>query len=120
METDIQTVKGGDEATALRRLEDGLNRLKASFKEVKALAQGAQEAADKCQVQKTEEMASAATTKATVFDGQARVVLIGAKTAAQASQLQKESFQKAKAAAGSVAAAGEKAVASFRCVFLYC
>ncbi|CAB1114761.1 unnamed protein product [Ectocarpus sp. CCAP 1310/34] len=113
LEVDIKTIKGGDEATALRRLEDGLNRLKASFKEVKALAQGAQEAADKCQVQKTEEMASAATTKAAVFDGQARVVLIGAKTAAQASQLQKQSLEKAKAMVGSVAAAGEKAAASF-------
>ncbi|CAM9886122.1 unnamed protein product, partial [Ectocarpus sp. 12 AP-2014] len=113
LEADIKTIKGGDEATALRRLEDGLNRLKASFKEVKALALGAQEAADKCQVQKTEEMASAATAKAAVFDGQARVVLIGAKTAAQASQLQKQSFEKAKAAVGSVAAAGDKAAASF-------
>lgn len=32
--------KGGDEAAALRRLEDNLNSLKADFNEVKELAQG--------------------------------------------------------------------------------
>lgn len=100
----------------LRRLEDGLNRLKADFREVRGLAQGAQEAADKCQVEKTEEMTRAATAKATVFEGQARAVVNGAKSAAQASRLQKEAFEKARAAAGGVMAAGEKAAASFRSV----
>ena len=50
LDADIKTIKGVDEAAALRELEDGLRKLKAAFKEVKGLAQGAQEAADKCQV----------------------------------------------------------------------
>lgn len=114
MEVDIKTVKGGDEAAALRRLEDSLNKLKSSFKEVRGLAQGAQEAADKCQVEKTLEMTASATSKATVFEGQARAVVNGAKSASQVSQLQKQAYEKAKAAVGGVTAAGEKAVASFR------
>ncbi|CAM9301743.1 unnamed protein product, partial [Scytosiphon promiscuus] len=89
LETDIKTVKGGDEAAALRRLEDSLIRLKTAFKEVRGLAHGAQEAADKCQVQKTQELSASATSKATVFEGQARAVVNGAKSAAQASQNQK-------------------------------
>eukprot|EP00752_Nemacystus_decipiens_P009380 g8383.t1 len=113
LEADIKTVKGGDEAAALRRLEDGLNRLKADFREVRGLAQGAQEAADKCQVEKTEEMTAAAASKATVFEGQARAVVNGAKSAAQASENQHKAFEKARAAAGGVMAAGEKAQASF-------
>ena len=117
LDADIKTVKGGDEAAALRRLEDGLNRLKADFREVRGLAQGAQEAADKCQVEKTEEMTAAAAAKATVFEGQARAVVNGAKSAAQASQNQKKAFEKARDAAGGVMAAGEKAAASFRLVF---
>lgn len=118
LEVDIKTVKGGDEAAALRRLEDGLNRLKADFREVHGLAQGAQEAADKCQVEKTEEMTAKATAKATVFEGQARAVVNGAKSAAQVSTNQKNAFEKAKAAAPAVLAAGEKAAASFRLVSL--
>eukprot|EP00903_Cladosiphon_okamuranus_P011080 g10459.t1 len=113
LEVDIKTVKGGDEAAALRRLEDGLNRLKADFREVRGLAQSAQEAADKCQVEKTEEMTVKATSKATVFEGQSRAVVNGAKTAAQASTNQKNAFEKAKAAVAGVLAAGEKAAASF-------
>ena len=50
LDANIKTIKGVDEAAALRELEDGLRKLKAAFKEVKGLAQGAQEAADKCQV----------------------------------------------------------------------
>lgn len=114
MEVQIKTVKGGDEAAALRRLEDSLNRLKADFKDVRGLAQGAQEAADKCQVEKTVEMAASATSKATVFEGQARAVVNGAKSAAQASQQQMQAYENAKAAVGGVTAAGEKAAASFR------
>lgn len=34
----------------LQKVEDNLNKLKATFKEVKELAQGAKEAADKCEV----------------------------------------------------------------------
>lgn len=119
LETDIKTIKGGDEAAALRRLEDSLIRLKTAFKEVKGLAQGAQEAADKCQVQKTEELSASATSKATVFEGQARAVVNGAKSAAQASQNQKQAFGKAKAAEEGVRVAGEKAAESFRFVFCF-
>lgn len=50
LEGDIKKIRGGDEAAALRRLEDDMGKLKAAFKEVKGLAQGAQEAAAKCQV----------------------------------------------------------------------
>lgn len=50
LEADIQAVRGGDEAAALRRLEDGLKKLRVAFKVVKGLAQGAEEAAAKLQV----------------------------------------------------------------------
>lgn len=50
LDADVKTIKANDKAAALRRLEDGLVKLEAAFKEVKGLAQGAREAADKCQV----------------------------------------------------------------------
>lgn len=52
LEADIKTVRGGDEAAALRRLEDSLRKLRAAFKEVKGLAEGAERAAAKCQVRR--------------------------------------------------------------------
>lgn len=50
LEEDIRTIRGGDEAATLRRLEDSFKKLKAAYKEVQSLAQGAEEAAAKCQV----------------------------------------------------------------------
>eukprot|EP00904_Undaria_pinnatifida_P007215 jgi/Undpi1/3623/HiC_scaffold_16.g06993.m1 len=113
LDADIKTIKGVDEAAALRELEDGLRKLKAAFKEVKGLAQGAQEAADKCQVEKTEEMTAAAASKATDVESQARAVANGAKNTSQASQRQQQAFKKATAAVGAAMAAAEKAQASF-------
>lgn len=46
----IKLSRGGDEAAALRKLEDGMEKLRSAFKEVKRLAQAAQEAAAKCEV----------------------------------------------------------------------
>lgn len=46
----IKVSRGGDEAAALRKLEDGMEKLRSAFKEVKELAQAAQEAAAKCEV----------------------------------------------------------------------
>ena len=50
LEAQIKLSRGGDEAAALRRLEDSMNKLRVDFKEVKSLAHGAQEAAAKCEV----------------------------------------------------------------------
>lgn len=61
-------------------------------------------------------MTAAATVKATVVEGEARAVVNGAESAAQASRHQKNSFEKAKASAGGVMAAAEKAAISFRLV----
>lgn len=46
----VRAVRGGDEAAAQRRLENALKTLKTAYKEVKALSQGAAEAAAKCEV----------------------------------------------------------------------
>lgn len=46
----IKLSRGGDEAAALRKLEDGMEKLRSAFKEVKSLAQAAQEAAAKLEV----------------------------------------------------------------------
>ncbi|CAB1116095.1 unnamed protein product [Ectocarpus sp. CCAP 1310/34] len=114
LEAYIKNAKGGDEAAALRRLEDNLNSLKADFDEVKELAPGAQKAADLCQVEKTQMMTAAATVKVIVFEGEARPVVNGAESAAQAFRHQNNAFEKAKASAGGVMAAGEKAAISLR------
>lgn len=50
LDAETRTAKGGDAAGEIRRLEDSLRRLRSSFQEVKGLANGAQEAAAKCQV----------------------------------------------------------------------
>lgn len=50
MEGVLTTVKGGDEVAALQRLEGSLRSLRTAFREVKELAQQAEEAAAKCQV----------------------------------------------------------------------
>lgn len=50
LDADIRTVRGGDEAAAVRRLETAIKSLRAAFKEVKGLTQGAEQAAAKCEV----------------------------------------------------------------------
>lgn len=59
-------------------------------------------------------MTASATAKATHVEGQARAVVNEARSAAQASQLQQQAFEKANAALGGAIAAGEKAQAAFR------
>lgn len=50
LDADIRTVRAGDEAAAIRRLEAAMKSLRIAFKEVKELAQGAEQAAAKCEV----------------------------------------------------------------------
>ncbi|CAM9665996.1 unnamed protein product [Ascophyllum nodosum] len=113
LEAQIKLSRGGDEAAALRRLEDSMNKLRVDFKEVKSLAHGAQEAAAKCEVQKTEKLTAAASAKAADVESQAHAVTNSAKSATQASLRQKEAFAKAKASKADVQAAADKAHASF-------
>lgn len=50
LDADIRTVRAGDEAAAVRRLETAIKTLRVAFKEIKGLVQGTEQAAAKCEV----------------------------------------------------------------------
>lgn len=68
------------------------------------------------QVQKTEDMTAEATAKANAVEKQARAVTTEAESVAEASEIQQQALEKAKASVRGVVAAGETAQAAFRYV----
>eukprot|EP00752_Nemacystus_decipiens_P009298 g8309.t1 len=113
LEKSIAEVRGGDEATALRRLADLRRGLHSEFKVARRLAESAVEAAAKCQVDKTREQTAATKAQASKVQVQAREVTNVAKGAAQASERQQAAFVAAKSKAGEAQQAGEKAKEAF-------
>eukprot|EP00903_Cladosiphon_okamuranus_P006607 g6454.t1 len=105
-----RTAKGGDAAGEIRRLEDSLKRLRDLFQEAKGLANGAEEAAAKCQVEKTRDLVEQTKRKASDVTAQARAVSNGAKSIAKAAERQLEALGKANDLVPSVTAATEKAL----------
>ncbi|CAM9971674.1 unnamed protein product [Pylaiella littoralis] len=113
LEKTIADVRGGDEATALKRLSDMLRGLHSEMKGVGRLAQSAVEAAAKCQVEKTRDLTTATKSQASKVEIQARELTNLAKGAAQASERQQAAFVEAKAKAEDTEKAGEQAKAAF-------
>eukprot|EP00752_Nemacystus_decipiens_P009414 g8417.t1 len=107
-----RTAKGGDAAGEIRRLEDSLRRLRISFQEAKGLANGAEEAAAKCQVEKTQDLVEQTKRKASAVTAQASTVSSGAKSIAKAAERQLEALGKANDLVPSVAAATDNALAA--------
>ncbi|CAN0252584.1 unnamed protein product, partial [Ectocarpus fasciculatus] len=108
-----RTAKGGDAAQEIRKLEDSLKRLRRSFQEAKDLATGAEEAAAKCQVEKTQERVEETKRKASAVTGEAAKVVSGAKGIAQAAERQLQALSKANDLLPSVNAATDEALAAF-------
>lgn len=71
----VRAVQTGDEAATITRLEAAIKSLRAAFKEVRGLAQGAEQAAAKCEVEKTNELSAAAYGKAVAVEEQAKAVV---------------------------------------------
>ncbi|CAM9142326.1 unnamed protein product [Ectocarpus sp. 6 AP-2014] len=108
-----RTAKGGDAAQEIRKLEDSLKRLRRSFQETKDLATGAEEAAAKCQVEKTQERVEETKRKASGVAVEAAAVVSGAKGIAQAAERQLQALSKANDLLPSVNAATEEALTAF-------
>ncbi|CAN0287711.1 unnamed protein product, partial [Ectocarpus sp. 8 AP-2014] len=108
-----RTAKGGDAAQEIRKLEDSLKRLRRSFQETKDLATGAEEAAAKCQVEKTQERVEETKRKASAVAVEAAAVVSGAKGIAQAAERQLQVLSKANDLLPSVNAATDEALAAF-------
>ncbi|CAM9539979.1 unnamed protein product, partial [Ectocarpus fasciculatus] len=113
LEVVTRTAKGGDAAQEIRKLEDSLKRLRRSFQEAKDLATGAEEAAAKCQVEKTQERVEETKRKASAVTGEAAKVVSGAKGIAQAAERQLQALSKANDLLPSVNAATDEALAAF-------
>ncbi|CAM9178970.1 unnamed protein product, partial [Hapterophycus canaliculatus] len=107
-----RTAKGGDAAKDIRRLEDSLRQLLNSFQEAKELATGSEEAAAKCQVEKTRDLMQKTQHKASSVEAQASDVITGAKGIVQAAERQLEALEKANKLVPRVTAATEEALAA--------
>ncbi|CAM9144262.1 unnamed protein product [Ectocarpus sp. 12 AP-2014] len=108
-----RTAKGGDAAQEIRKLEDSLKRLRRSFQETKDLATGAEEAAAKCQVDKTQDRVEETKRKASAVAVEAAAVVSGAKGIARAAERQLQALSKANDLLPSVDAATEEALTAF-------
>ncbi|CAM9208802.1 unnamed protein product [Ascophyllum nodosum] len=114
LEAVIAEVRGGDEATAMRKLVDMLRTLRLDLKAARQMAEAALEAAGKCQVDKTRQLTGTATSKASAVETRAKELSAIARDVEQASQRQEASFERAKVIAEEASAAGEDARDAFR------
>lgn len=108
-----KTATGGDAAGEMHRLEDSLKKLRKAFEEARGCATRAEEAAAKCQVEKTQEMTDETRRRADGVTTQARAVGNNARSIAKAAERQVEALESAKNMVPRATVATEKALASF-------